>query len=352
MELLTGGKLGELFASAAFAGALVATLAFFLAEKYTGEEKKNWEKLGKGGFLVHAGSIFGIIVTLFYLIYTHKYQYHYVWSHSSNELPVYYMISCFWEGQEGSFLLWCFWHSVLGLILLFRNSPWRNLVVGVMASIELVISSMLLGVYVAESWVSGIFLLLALLSGGYLAWQFIFRRDSLPFDGLFHLASVVMTLGFSILLFRGQLGAGSKYIFWGTGGGYDDIVFAVFGKMILAYMIFAVLYVIRVAKDEKIAIAEVLAAVVLAGIVFVGMVTEPSFWKLGSTPFSTLKSVFPDNPVYAQNPDFIPTNGNGLNPLLQNYWMVIHPPTLFLGFASTVSRICFCNCWSDKKTIQ
>jgi cytochrome c-type biogenesis protein CcmF len=29
-------------------------------------------------------------------------------------------------------------------------------------------------------------------------------------------------------------------------------------------------------------------------------------------------------------------DGNGLNPLLQNYWMVIHPPTLFLGFASMV----------------
>ncbi|MDV7399460.1 cytochrome c biogenesis protein CcsA, partial [Arthrospira platensis SPKY1] len=27
--------------------------------------------------------------------------------------------------------------------------------------------------------------------------------------------------------------------------------------------------------------------------------------------------------------------GSGLNPLLQNYWMTIHPPTLFLGFAST-----------------
>jgi cytochrome c-type biogenesis protein CcmF len=29
-------------------------------------------------------------------------------------------------------------------------------------------------------------------------------------------------------------------------------------------------------------------------------------------------------------------DGNGLNPLLQNYWMVIHPPTLFFGFATTV----------------
>ena len=31
----------------------------------------------------------------------------------------------------------------------------------------------------------------------------------------------------------------------------------------------------------------------------------------------------------------IPTDGRGLNPLLQNPWMVIHPPILFLGFAST-----------------
>ena len=31
----------------------------------------------------------------------------------------------------------------------------------------------------------------------------------------------------------------------------------------------------------------------------------------------------------------LPPDGKGLNPLLQNPWMVIHPPILFLGFAST-----------------
>ncbi len=30
----------------------------------------------------------------------------------------------------------------------------------------------------------------------------------------------------------------------------------------------------------------------------------------------------------------IPTEGRGLNPLLQNYWMVIHPPSLYLGYVS------------------
>jgi cytochrome c-type biogenesis protein CcmF len=31
---------------------------------------------------------------------------------------------------------------------------------------------------------------------------------------------------------------------------------------------------------------------------------------------------------------FTPPNGQGLNPQLQNYWMTIHPPTLYLGFTA------------------
>ncbi len=31
---------------------------------------------------------------------------------------------------------------------------------------------------------------------------------------------------------------------------------------------------------------------------------------------------------------FTPVNGRGLNPQLQNYWMTIHPPTLYLGFTA------------------
>jgi cytochrome c-type biogenesis protein CcmF len=40
--------------------------------------------------------------------------------------------------------------------------------------------------------------------------------------------------------------------------------------------------------------------------------------------------------VYKSNPfeqtDFIPTDGNGLNPLLQNPEMIFHPPSLYVGF--------------------
>src|SRR5690606_13704765 len=31
---------------------------------------------------------------------------------------------------------------------------------------------------------------------------------------------------------------------------------------------------------------------------------------------------------------FSPADGQGLNPQLQNYWMTIHPPTLYLGFTA------------------
>ncbi len=38
---------------------------------------------------------------------------------------------------------------------------------------------------------------------------------------------------------------------------------------------------------------------------------------------------------------FTPTEGADLNPLLQNYWMAIHPPSLYLGFVSTTVPFAF-----------
>jgi cytochrome c-type biogenesis protein CcmF len=37
-----------------------------------------------------------------------------------------------------------------------------------------------------------------------------------------------------------------------------------------------------------------------------------------------------------------PADGNGLNPLLQNYWMVIHPPILYIGYTGFVVPFAFC----------
>ena len=63
--------------------------------------------------------------------------------------------------------------------------------------------------------------------------------------------------------------------------------------------------------------------------------------KIGSSPFILLRELpeyanlpFVQMANYLEAPQF--QDGRGLNPLLQNYWMVIHPPTLFLGFAAVL----------------
>ena len=38
----------------------------------------------------------------------------------------------------------------------------------------------------------------------------------------------------------------------------------------------------------------------------------------------------------------VPADGNGLNPLLQNYWMAIHPPSLYTGFVGMTIPYAFC----------
>ncbi|WP_205511114.1 cytochrome c biogenesis protein CcsA [Longitalea arenae] len=66
--------------------------------------------------------------------------------------------------------------------------------------------------------------------------------------------------------------------------------------------------------------------------------------KVGSSPFLLTRHQFQDAPVFSAK-DYLSQpkifNGNGLNQLLQNYWMVIHPPVLFLGYASTLVPFAF-----------
>jgi cytochrome c-type biogenesis protein CcmF len=54
-------------------------------------------------------------------ILKHEFQYSYVTSYSSRDLPLHYLISSFWAGQEGSFLLWVFFGGWLGVFLMHRS---------------------------------------------------------------------------------------------------------------------------------------------------------------------------------------------------------------------------------------
>ena len=338
----TAGKLGELFVSLAFASALVSMISLLVADRREGPDKKQWERLGLGAFWTHAGSVFGVIITLFLLIYTHQYQYHYVWSHSSNELPVHFMISCFWEGQEGSFLLWSFWHSVLGLILLRKKTEWRNSVIAIIASVELILSSMLLGVFVPEWLVTGGFYATVLAAMAWMGWKFWKNQgDSGRSRQPFYLASLFLGGATLLLLGRGQAG------FWGQMGGFeaftqlDTLAFGLMGLAVSGYFTIYTAEIWRQSKQDHYQPGELIAGIGLLSMAIVTLGFEPSLWKLGSTPFLMLRDAFPNEAVYLANPEFVPTNGSGLNSLLQNYWMVIHPPTLFLGFAATVVPFAF-----------
>ena len=51
--------------------------------------------------------------------------------------------------------------------------------------------------------------------------------------------------------------------------------------------------------------------------------------------FFTLLSNFIANPFEPVSSDIVVQNGNGLNPLLQNFFMAIHPPILYVGFTGS-----------------
>jgi cytochrome c-type biogenesis protein CcmF len=63
--------------------------------------------------------------------------------------------------------------------------------------------------------------------------------------------------------------------------------------------------------------------------------------RIGSSPFTLTRNEI-TGPIFSQ-PNYLSfiKDGVGLNVLLRNYWMVIHPPVLFLGFASTIIPFAF-----------
>lgn len=98
------------------------------------------------------------------------------------------------------------------------------------------------------------------------------------------------------------------------------------------------LSVIKWAKDYE---APVMAIMALCQVFLISMIVGIQLGPIpiGASPFATLAEKFPTAPMIQAG--IIPTDGQGLNDLLQNYWMVIHPPVLFMGFASMIVPFAF-----------
>ncbi len=75
-------------------------------------------KVARLSFFGFAGCLTLASILLMYFILSHEFAYSYVARYSSRDLPVQYLVSSFWAGQEGSFLLWVLLASWLGIFLI------------------------------------------------------------------------------------------------------------------------------------------------------------------------------------------------------------------------------------------
>lgn len=219
-EHLWVGKIGHLAIILGFIASLFSAFTYYKSVQTRNIEtdsSQSWKLLGKIGWLIHGICVITLFSVILYAMSQFMYEYQYVQAHVSDDLPMKYILSAFWEGQEGSFMLWMIWHVILGMVIFFRGGKWEAPVLSVVALIDAVIFTMLLGVYI----------------------------------------------------------------------GFGD-----------------------------------------------------SLIKIGANPTLLLRDVL-ELPLFL-NADYTSLiQGNGLNPLLQNYWMTIHPPVLFLGFASTAFPFAF-----------
>ena len=143
-EHLTPGIIGNILVILSFVAAIYSLVTY----SYSYTKKLNstsWLLQARLGFFVHGSATFGIIAMIFYIMVNKHYEYFYVWQHVNEELPFKYIFSAFWEGQEGSFLLWMFWHVVLGFIVILKGSKWEGGVIATISLVQVILTSMILG---------------------------------------------------------------------------------------------------------------------------------------------------------------------------------------------------------------
>jgi cytochrome c-type biogenesis protein CcmF len=101
-------------------GALFAGLASAVTYVRVERGRRDLLAFARTTYAAFATAIVASAAILMTLLLQHRFDVAYVNSYSSVDLPLHFLISTFWAGQEGSFLLWCFWGSLIGLFV------WRS----------------------------------------------------------------------------------------------------------------------------------------------------------------------------------------------------------------------------------
>ncbi len=101
-------------------GALIAGIASAITYVRVERGRKDLLSLARIFYTAFTVAVVASAAILMTLLLKHRFDVSYVHSYSSLDLPLHFLISTFWAGQEGSFLLWCFWGSLIGLFV------WRS----------------------------------------------------------------------------------------------------------------------------------------------------------------------------------------------------------------------------------
>lgn len=113
---------GDLAVFLSFLMALIAGAAFFI----TASGRRNLFQLGVRAYVLQILFVIAACVYLFYLFFTHDFRINYVYQYSSTVLPFFYLLSSFWAGQEGTYLLWLLFSSLFGLVILYRGGRYTT----------------------------------------------------------------------------------------------------------------------------------------------------------------------------------------------------------------------------------
>lgn len=147
--------LGSLLVKLAFVTCLASILAFF-----ENHRTNNARALTLGRFFFHTTVVLVLVFSgiQLYNILTHQFQYSYVWSYSSRDLSLPLLISTFYAGQEGSFMLWALFTALIGVFLMYYSSRkgYEPQVMTVYGTIQLMLLLMMIVknpfAYVWETW--------------------------------------------------------------------------------------------------------------------------------------------------------------------------------------------------------
>jgi cytochrome c-type biogenesis protein CcmF len=136
--------LGSITLSLALASALVSLgIYIFSLGRRDPQQLGRYLAIGRAAFHTTVVSFMVASATLMYLIFSHEFQYTYIFQHSSQNLSKPLLFASFYAGQEGSFMLWTLMTCLIGVVV-YGYSRKVNYEREVMAPLMLVMSCLLL----------------------------------------------------------------------------------------------------------------------------------------------------------------------------------------------------------------